>query len=218
MEDIAFHGSENALRDFPRPYPASRAVPDWLKDMSMVVGDAPTVKRCAPFLQGVTAGYILPLAADCHFSCDAAGTLSVRADYRVVEAHSPDQYAGTPFANMAVVKFLNPWLVRTPPGYSTLFCPPINRFGMPFAMLTGIVETDTFYCEIHFPGISTLRPNTNFTLRQGTPLMQAIPIKRDTWQSGFDRADESRVAAMQEAIKANPHLYKENYWVKQGYT
>src|SRR5690242_3311660 len=189
MQDIEFYGDERALRDFPHPYPAAQSVPEWLKDMTMAMGDEPTIKRCPPFLQAITAGYILPLATDCHFTCDANGKLGVRSEFSLVEAHFPTQYASSPFRNAAVVKFLNPWLVKTPPGYSTLFCAPMNRFETPFAMLCGIVETDTFYREVHFPAISTLRQNSSFTLPKGAPLMQAIPIKREEWESKLAQSD-----------------------------
>ena len=42
---------------------------------------------------------------------------------------------------MTVLKFVNPWVVKTPPGYSALFVPPLNRIETPFTFFSGVVET-----------------------------------------------------------------------------
>ena len=52
---------------------------------------------------------------------------------------------GAPFAHMPALKFRCPWLIKTPPGYSTLFLPPVNRFDAPFIPFSGIVESSIVY-------------------------------------------------------------------------
>ena len=52
--------------DIPSPFPASKGVPDWMKHLSPEAErkDYQTVKRCIPFLDAMTAGYIIPLPFD----------------------------------------------------------------------------------------------------------------------------------------------------------
>ena len=68
VERIEFslvHGTEDM---FPRPYPANKDIPDWYKAMPVEAeahgAKGGTVKNCPPFLEAMTCGYILPLAAD----------------------------------------------------------------------------------------------------------------------------------------------------------
>src|SRR5438552_3085754 len=75
---IEFHAIGH--QRFPAPYPAGRNIPDWYKDLQIEVKSTrsdeiiPTIKRCPPFLEAITCGYIIPLADDVHFSTDARAT------------------------------------------------------------------------------------------------------------------------------------------------
>ena len=54
----------------PRPVPATQGVPDWLKAMpakafsDINLRDEETVKRCPPFIDAMTCGFLLPLICD----------------------------------------------------------------------------------------------------------------------------------------------------------
>ena len=217
MSEIEFHADARWMRECPAPYPAARGVPEWLKTMPMGTDEVPTLKRCPPFLQALTAGYVIPAPAELQFRTDAAGNLSFKVDGPWLERQAPEQYPGAPFVNSQLVKFINPWLLRTPEGYSTLFCHPLNRFDMPFIILAGLVETDRFYRQVHFPAVCIMRPGFTFTVAKGAPLVQAVPIRRETWQSRQIEADVSRVEEIRAEGRANPHAYKEQYWQKLEY-
>lgn len=221
MSTIEFHGSEETMAKFPRPYPARTAVPDWYKALPLDLdGDEkkPTMKRCPPLLEAMAAGYILPAPCDFHFSMRPNGALDVEGLPEFLGAHKPGQYKGTPFEKSTVFKFMNPWIVRTPPGYSTLFVTPFNHFAMPFLLFSGVVETDTYYQRIHFPFLSLLAPGQDFKLKAGDPLVQAIPLRREDWDSRAVARDEAKHQADWEAIAANPHLYKQEHWKKREWT
>jgi hypothetical protein len=248
---LVVHAKEDT---FPRPYPANRDVPEWFKAMpteTQVQGtdapgaDAPgmdgpgmttgTVKNCPPFIEAITCGYIIPLAADISLSLDSAGVfhgagrtgfdpaISRYAD--IVQIHKAAQVKGAPFENCPVVKILNPWLIRTPPGCSALFLPPLNRFQMPLYPLAGLVETDIFYREVNFPAVLMIPPGTTLTLRKGTPFVQVIPIKRDEYQSEFVPLDvetyrTSRPSTLPENHNLFPetqNYYRNNFWRKKNY-
>ena len=75
---IEFHAGGHER--FPAPYPASRNIPDWYKKLLVEVStpDEPanrTIKRCAPFLDALSCGYIIPLTADITFTTDAQRNL-----------------------------------------------------------------------------------------------------------------------------------------------
>jgi hypothetical protein len=209
---------------FPPPYPASRNIPDWYKDLATECTTAdpnmpvmPTIKRCPPFLEALGAGYIIPLADDIQFTTDAKGNLSFACRNDIVHTHDPGQYKGTPFGNRVIVKFINMWIIRTPPGYSTLLVQPMNRFHIPFVMLSGVVETDNWYLEIHFPAICQLPPNSQYVMKKGTPLMQAIPFARQQWQSSAGEREAQTRESARLAHVDNPHVYKDQHWRKKSF-
>jgi hypothetical protein len=211
---------------YPPPYPATKEIPDWFKAMP-VVGEAQpdrilkSVKNCPPFLEAMTCGYIIPLAADIKLAVDWAGNFQGEStNVEIVHYHSASQVQGAPFEKFAVAKILNPWLIRTPPGYSTLFQPLLNRFEMRLIPLAGLVETDIFYRNVNFPAVLTIPPGTTLSLPKGTPLVQVIPIKRDDFQSAVVPADDEAFNLMhQQTIgdSENPNFYKDNYWRKKTY-
>ena len=219
---IQFHAIGH--QRFPAPYPASRNIPDWYKDLQTEFTTAgpdpeilPTIKRCPPFLEAIAGGYIIPLADDIQFRTDARGNLSYECKNDVVHTHDAGQYKGTPFASKVIVKFINLWIIRTSPGYSTLLVPPMNRFHIPFLMLSGVVETDNWYLEIHFPAIAQLPPNAQYLMKRGTPLMQAIPFRRDQWQSQVGEYEKEAREKAQRELQGNLHVYKDEHWRKKTY-
>jgi hypothetical protein len=226
---IEFH-AEHPDRH-PAPYPATRAVAHWLKDMPMDrpfqqsgpdgprTVQVPTVKQCPPFIEAMTCGYIIPLPGEVSFSMDASGGLAFQAQGKIVDTQHPLQTQGSPFQRSIIVKFINPWIVRTPPGYSTLFVPRLNTFGLPFEVLSGLVETDTYYRPVHFPTVCLLRPGQSLTLPRGTPIAQAIPIRREDWQVQIEKWDDAAHMQIEKEMAANRHsFYKDRHWKKKGYT
>ena len=222
---IEFLCNQEIFDRYPRPFPAKELLPNWLKAMPM---DRPstsepgaidgTVKRCPPFLEAMTAGYIIPLPCDCHFAVDARGQFTARSQHPLVSSHDYVQYQGAPFEKKLVLKFRSLWIVRTPPGYSCLFTAPFNRFEIPFTPLSGIVETDTYYNEVNIPTLCHLTPNSSLTLAAGTPIFQVIPFQREEWSSTAGARDEQRRETSAQEFRDNVHSYRERYWRKHTYT
>ncbi|WP_374653897.1 hypothetical protein [Phenylobacterium sp.] len=179
----------------PPPIPATQGLPAWLKTMpseaysSVVAALDDTVKRCPPFVDALTTGFLIPLMCDVHvergefswdFEAPAAGGGWPRSP---IGFHDAAQAAGTPLFDddRFLIKFHNAWTVETPPGYSLLFTHPFNRFDLPFTTLTGMVDCDRYHdAWIHFPahwrdeGFSGVLP-------AGTPVAQCVPVKREAW-------------------------------------
>ena len=59
----------------PNPYPAKKLMPDWYKSLPPKIGDkglsSSTAKRCHPFLDALSLGWIIPLAADVEFKTNS---------------------------------------------------------------------------------------------------------------------------------------------------
>lgn len=243
---IEFHAPDP--RRYPAPYPASRGVPEWLKEMPAEVplvrkepagggGHSPapespqppaqprpqppaplaTLKQCPPFIEAMTCGYLIPLAGDVTLTLDTSGALKFSAEGKIIDTQHPLQLRGTPFEGRPVAKFMNPWVVKTPPGYSTLFIPPMNNFVMPFQVLSGVVETDTYYRPVNFPSLCLMRPGSSVTLKRGTPIVQVIPFQREAWQSQVAEWDREAMLRVERELAEDVSFYKAKHWQKKTY-
>jgi hypothetical protein len=214
MPRIAFHTPAQVFDQIPHPYPASRNIPDWFKQMPMDYEDGGMLKRCPPFLAAMTAGYIIPMPAELTLDIDASGHLKISCPLPIISSHNPPQYKGSPFQNRVVLKIRNPWIIETPPEYVCLITAPVNRFETPLVPLTGIVETGSYYKEVHLPVVCMLEPGQRFTVALGTPIVQVIPIRREDWTSEAVFLDEPQRAKQQALFDSTPHAYKEQFWRK----
>lgn len=170
------------------PVPAKSALPDWFKRLPAIDKTARsvsnsgiTVKRCMPFLDAMTTGWILPLAATVRMQVRDGGSVvdtGWEFDRVMVSNHGQHQVAGHPKEPRPPCKFHNYWSIRTPPGWSCLFVPPLNRHGQPFECVAGVVDTDTYAAHIHFPFFVTAQDGLH-VIEKGTPLVQVIPFRRE---------------------------------------
>lgn len=173
------------------PVAARNALPDWFRrlpgiDHSVVsaTNNGLTVKRCMPFLDAMTLGFILPLAASVRLEIRDEGRTvdgGWEFDKVMISNHGSYQVNGHPFGDRPPMKFHNYWTIKTPPGWSCLFVPPLNRPPLPFEVLAGVVDTDSYASLIHFPFFSTGADGVH-AIAKGTPLVQVIPFKRSHYQ------------------------------------
>jgi len=163
------------------PVPATKTVPKWYKDLEHTTKER-TAKGCLPFMDALTAGYILKLTYDLEvnhgvvnkdgkrISETRAGNPHREDPYLLskhraevppnhVEGHHPRQIKGSPLLKKnghdtaLLLKFKNPFRIFTPPGYSTLFVSPLNNPDDRFQIVSGVVDTDEWHDEINFPFI-----------------------------------------------------------------
>jgi hypothetical protein len=180
----------------PPPVPAIAGLPAWFKAMPpqafnpVLSRDHDTVKRCPPFIDAMTTGFLIPLICDLkiengEFTWDhdlppGGESGFVRSP---IGFHDASQVTGTPLfdADRYIIKFHNLWTIEAPEGYSLLFTHPVNRFDLPFTTLTGLVDCDHYHdAWVHFPA-NWHDANFNGVLPKGTPVAQCFPIKRETW-------------------------------------
>ncbi|NDG31547.1 hypothetical protein EB118_15950 [bacterium] len=177
----------------PEPVPSSKMIPKWFKNVKPFVDtpgtgrfgeNAMTIKKCMPVLDAMSEGFIIPLQGDVTVRSSknkkyVEVSNAPDPEFKLIEFHSLDQVGGStwPGGETWPLKFINYWIIKTKPGWSTLFIAPLNHFDSRFTCLSGIVDTDRYRRQVNFPAIWNV-PDFNGLLKSGTPLVQCIPIKR----------------------------------------
>jgi Family of unknown function (DUF6065) len=208
---IEFTCEPDDLDVIAAPVRARAAIPDWFRRLPGVdaerlsaTNNALTVKRCMPFLDALTIGWIVPLAATVRLEISDDGR-SVKAgwefDRTMVSNHGAHQVTGNPHEPRPPMKFHNYWTIRTAPGWSSLIVPAMNRPSAIVDVLSGVVETDAYTAPINFPFVATGVDGVH-TLPQGTPLVQVIPFRRDEERDdGVVRAETTAEAESRRRIQ-----------------
>ena len=215
----------------PPPIPANMGVPEWLKAMpsqalnALNMRDEDTIKRCPPFIDAMTTGFLIPLSCDLRvehgeFSWDNELPPGGAIDFprSPIGFHDSSQVVGTPLfeADRFMIKFHNLWSIEAPQGYALLFTHPVNRFDLPFTTLTGLVDSDRYFDSwVHF---AAHWHDMNFSgvLPKGTPVAQCVPVKREKWVaqiSAYTEEETQRVHDLTKAISRERGHYRRQYRV-----
>jgi len=209
---------------WPHPQPASHFIPETYKKLERHTRNnvhEPTLKTCIPFLDSLTAGYIIPFDQD-YVVDPVENDFTVTPANRDVtdfgfhnKAQLPEQWRKSAGENAG--KFINKWLIKTPPGYSCLFIQPLNRMEERWQIYSGVVDTDVYINEINFPFILHKR-DKQFIIKKGEPLIQVIPFKRESWKkwSGFYLEKlHSKTLNLLKSVFVD--RYKFNFWNKKSF-
>ena len=189
------------------PQPSSKFLPEWYKNTESYINGqktpngvgqtSATVKRCMPVFDAITAGYIIPTYTDVYVSQKNGLPWYEWPTLEPIQFHPIEQAQNHPNSNGAPYpKWINPWSIKTPSGYSTLFVQPFHQENKYFTILPGIVDTDTYTAPVNFPFVLN---NVKFEgiIPAGTPMAQVIMIKRDKWEMSFgsdeDNKEQSKV-------------------------
>jgi hypothetical protein len=218
----------------PRPFPARRGLPQWLKDMALSApspefgGSVKTVKKCPPFLDAMQAGFLMPLPCDItvedgQFEWDWRDLppFPRHTPRSPLSFHLASQVTDSPLhpGESLVLKFQNLWTIETEPGWALLVTHPINRPDLPFQTLTGLVDTDSYKDNyVHFPALWT-DPGFRGVLPRGTPVAQCVPLRREALELAFEPLDGAhleRLVDAQEGIADTTGSYKGRFRVGRG--
>ena len=214
---IVFHSGSPHL-EIAKPKPATRYTPEWFRKLPGVIDGIETVKKCVPFLDAIGSGYIIELTADVYFDKAKQDFLSTTKT-EIVSKHYIDQIRNFPTPqgfNPQPRKWINHWKIQTPKGYSTLFIHPVNSPNLPFYSITGVVDTDKHPVIINFPFL--LREDFEGIIPAGTPIIQAIPFKRDNWNSKVIDDKPLEEPERRYEITSPPFgWYKRHHWTKKFY-
>jgi len=202
MKNIVFTKVMDSVSDEYRPKPSSSVLPDWYKKTDSYVGGTKkdvrdnlqtngSIKRCVPVFDALTAGYIIPTYCDLIVKKDINGQhLYLYPVSDAIQFHPIEQAPYHPKMNyQAFPKWSNPWGIKTPKGYSCLFIPPVHGVNTFFTIVEGIVDTDNYKAQVNFPFVLN---DVNFEglIPAGTPMVQVIPFKRESWQHSLGTEED----------------------------
>jgi hypothetical protein len=228
------------------PIRAVQNLPEWYKHLKHTTKQK-TIKGCRPVADALTAGYILKMPQDFylkhnHVQGDKKDSsfrfpyglesssiqdlnLNLNTDQPAI--HSVEQLGGKkggcPFVeknkNLPFHKIVNPFRIKTAPGYSCLFIPPLNNRDDRFEVLSGIVDTDTFPTYINFPIVvnGDKYPVLETVIKKGTPYVQIIPFKRESWKKEIKEDDQSKSIGVLQLASKLIHNYKTLFWNKKSW-
>jgi hypothetical protein len=191
----------------------------------VVQGEDDTVKRCPPFIDAMTAGFLIPLICDVRvedgefqWDMDLPPAGSVSFARSPIGVHDAGQVEGTPLRepDRFLVKFHNLWTIEAPPGYALLFTHPVNRFDLPFTTLTGLVDCDRYHdAWINFPA-RWHDADFKGVLPRGTPVAQCFPIRRENWAvrtGAFTQDEAQRAHDLLGEIRREKGVYRRRFRV-----
>jgi len=234
MKNIKFIArSEEVYNTEDPPVPAYKKIPQWFKDIPQESKDNPekafrfasTVKKCTPFVDSLTSGYMICVPQDIGIK-KVDGELTTmwgvpREDGLVLGPDLPmSRYDGMPVPDVysqLVWRMPTYARIETPPGYSVLITHPINRYELPFLTMSAIIDTD----KIHLAIDLNMWINDNFEgiIERGTPVAQVIPFKRENWEHSVLK-NYTVEQSQKEIFKIKSNLnrpYQRFFWSKKTY-
>jgi hypothetical protein len=191
----------SGLDDIYPPEPAMQNIPQWYIDTDSYIGkikkpnsnhETPgTIKRCMPVFDAISMGYILKTPVDIYVSTKITENGHVGPSYEwpsmdTLRFHNIEQAPDHPARNgqkTAYAKWMNPWSIKTDPGYSCLFIQPMHRECI-FNIFPGVVDTDKYFAPVNLPFV-LLDKDFEGLIPSGTPIAQVIPFKRDPFEMVF---------------------------------
>lgn len=214
--------------DLEQPKLASKLIPDWYKNtQSYISGErkptgegstSATIKRCMPVFDAITAGYIIESPADVYVSIKDGQQWFEWSDFGLINFHPVEQAPNHPDKKpFSYPKWNNPWSIKTPNGYSTLFVQPFHRESI-FTIFPGIVDTDQYSPPVNFPFVIN-DPTFQGLIPKGTLIAQVIPFKRDCWTMELgSRKDLEAQAGISKKLQSKFFdRYKTMFWNKKEY-
>lgn len=213
MSKITFYQSHEGvglLVDPPKP--ASKMLPEWYRKQSSSLGAAgSTIKRCMPIFDIMTAGYIICLPCDIYVDATNPEKLEYFVPERVLDnlqedlfaEHLPEQmseYPRTPSIYHKSVLRIDPfYTVGTEKGYSAMFVQPFHGDPSPLQAFPALIDTDSFISNGHYSFY--VENNFRGVIKQGTPLIQVIPFKRDSYSTKVVLFEKAKVILKRQGAR-----------------
>jgi hypothetical protein len=215
---------------FSFPTPALQNIPKWYKDMSPYSrgGTKPQLepgnsspKACMPVFDALTAGYVFLTPFDIEVRIyDNPDRPQLEVGFKgpnIIKGRTEDlagMFPGPLGFTPGIYIWHTAFEAITPPGYSVLYTHPLNQEDLPFRTSSGIMDNDVyghsgsipFYVKKGWEGI----------IPQGTPFLQLIPFKRESWK-GYNspiEEDEGETAIPRTVVRG---FYRDKWWQKKIY-
>lgn len=229
---IIFTDVHNPNGVLEKPKPAKDYIPEWYKKSKSYNNEdnkkmpslegipASTVKRCMPVFDMMTAGYIMETPYDIYVHRVGSEPYFQWGANDALVFQEMGQFQQHPYAkdiNYAV-RILIPWSIKTPKGWSIMVIEPQHHEPSPIEVVSGIIDTDNY--SIPFNMFLKLRdPNFEGMIPAGTPFLQIIPFKRESWKSelGGQKERNKYIYDLQKFTTVFFDRYKKFWWVRKEY-
>jgi hypothetical protein len=222
------------------PLPATNHIPQWYKDQKLFSNGentwlkankkdpsfVGTYKLCVPIVDSISAGYIISTTSDIFVENTSDSGYLPKFFWKTSNTmvDIPDEVTHKSLGNYPVpegysellTRWVFDWQIITPPGYSLWITHPSHRFDLPFFSVNAFVDTDKHPSALRFPFF--VKNGFVGIIPAGTPVVQVIPIKRDSWKSEKIEYVEKYAMIAYNLIKEKMvRAYKVKYWSKKSY-
>lgn len=206
-----------------RPLPASKMIPSWYKNIESRIPNkktpdsTPTIKKCMPVFDAITAGYIIVSYCDVYVSIKDGEPSYQSAVPNAISFHPRKQAYNHPLANEYMFpKWMNQWGIKTPRGWSCYFKPLAHNPNPWFEIMEGVVDTDLYTSPVNFPFVLK-ETDKEFLIPAGTPIAQVIPFKRSGWKMQVVNKSEKYEKSGKLLETQFFDRYKKMFWSKKTY-
>jgi hypothetical protein len=229
-------GSELTELLVEHPKPSSQHVPEWYKKQKLFSNNendyfkafkkrpfSGTYKMCTPLVDSLTSGYTLTLPTDIIVS--NVGVDEYIPQINWLTSWDPlDEQAKEVLGNYPiptgfydkVYRWIGDWIIKTPPGYSLWVTHPSHRHDLPFFTLNSFIDTDSHPNSIVFPFF--IKKGFEGIIERGTPFVQVIPIKRDSWKTKIKKFTVKDTIINSDNMNLMvSRVYKYTHWAKKKY-
>lgn len=241
FKEIEFLITDKFKDQYP-PIPATHSINNWYKKLKYSITE-PNIKGCIPFREAMSAGYIIRAyqdfsikhnfynekieRKDTAFKCPFMENAKYFKDNNINVNHSDPLVHGTSQlensdynkinSDLPFYKIANPYVIKTPKGYSCLIVPPLNNYNENYEIFSGIVDTDSYPLSINFPFfIKSYEKEKEITIKAGDPIAQIIPFKRTNWKMKINKiSNEKNIANFALFFIKFLHNYRDFSWFKK---
>jgi len=182
------------------PYVNSKSkLPSWFRTIHKGEG---SIRSCSGISDFLEYGVTIPAWTNFTFRPNvsqgvweiSASPLNPQIDFAMASGFHFAQTGTCPMTEvrkiekMSYPKLLTPWRIQTAPGWSSLMLPILYEENENYSVLPSVVNTD-FYQISNI--VLNIKTDTEFTIKQGTPLVHLIPVQRKNNIKNIEFIDES---------------------------
>lgn len=186
--EVMFESVNYAVRKYAPIRPAAEFVPEKFKKLPTKlksgdhrIDDIFSIKVCPGLQDYMGMGWVIPAWCDIEITPQGSDFPLVRYSEPTMKQgfHHQEQlgdFLDTKFKNRHAVKLDNPWLTYAKDGWSCMYLPMSYHENQGFYALPGVIDHDKG--ALQSPINIMISTDEKFVIKQGTPIVQVVPFKR----------------------------------------
>lgn len=187
--EINFETDNWAVRNFAPIRPSTEFLPEKFKNLPAfvrkerhMIDSVKTIKACPGIKDYLSLGYIIPAWCDMEFMPEEHNIIGRYSDpsynHAVHGQQQLENFLEKKYKVRSPLKLDNPWRIWCAKGWSILYLPLFYHEDLNYEAVPGIIDHDVG--ALQSPINVMLKEHTYTFIKQGDPLVQIIPIKRET--------------------------------------